>query len=82
MLEALEPFGLYRTLIFFIFAAYGLYELAGLLAWYQSLPRLARKMVCLKLLSLKAGRLWRELAALGILGVLAALLIYAQWRWV
>jgi hypothetical protein len=82
MLKALEPLGLYRALVFCLFAAYGLYEIVGLVAWYQSLPRLARKIVCLKLLSLRASRLWRELAAVGFLGALAAILIYSQWRWV
>ena len=79
---AYEPLGLYRKAIFSLFAAYGLYELVGLAAWYKSLPPLGRKIVFLKLLSLRAGRLRRELAAVALLGALAALLIFAQWRWV
>ncbi len=82
MPHALEPFGLYRTAIFGLFAAYGVWELVGLVAWVRSLPPLARKIALLKLLTLRANRLWRELVVVALLGAVAGGLILAQWRWV
>ncbi len=82
MASTFEPFGTYRLLIFGIFAAYGLYDLIGLVAWWRSLPPLARKLALLKLLTLRASRLRGELAAVAVLGTVAGLLILAQWRWV
>lgn len=82
MASTFEPFGTYRLLLFGLFAAYGIYDLIGLVAWWKSLPPLARKLALLKLLTFRAGRLRRELAAVAVLGTLAGLLILAQWRWV
>jgi hypothetical protein len=82
MASIFEPFGTYRLLLFGLFGAYGVYELVGLVAWWRSLPPLARKLVLLKLLTFRAGRLRRELAAVAALTVVAGLLILAQWRWV
>ena len=78
---ALEPFFAHKALLLSLFAAYGLYEAICLVAWWRSLPPLARKIACLKLLSARAGKLWKELAAVALLSAVAGLLIAAQWRW-
>jgi len=58
------------------FSAYILYDLIGRVLWYRALPRLVKRMVLLKLLQLRSGRIKFELSIVLVLASVQVWLMF------
>lgn len=66
----IEPYLFFRFFLFALFAGFLIYDVIGLVVWYRGLPRLIQRIIVLKVLQVRTGRMKREL---GVIGVLLAL---------
>ncbi len=71
-----EPYFVFRLLMTLFFSAYILYDLIGMVLWYRALPRLVKRMVLLKLLQLRSGRIKFELSIMLVLASVQVWLMF------
>lgn len=64
-----DPYFAFRFILTLLFFGFILYDVIGLVVWYRTLPRFARRVILLKLLQLRSRPLRLEL--LGVLVLFA-----------
>ncbi len=68
-----EPYLFFRFFLLFLFAGLVIYDVIGFVVWYRGLPRLVQRIIILKVLHIRTGRLKREV------GVICVLLALEGW---
>ncbi len=66
-MDAFEPYIVFRLILTLLFSGFILYDLIGLVVWYRVLPRFVQRVILLKLLQLRSGRLKLELGLIIVL---------------
>ena len=78
-METLDPYLFFRFFLALLFAGLLIHDVIGLIVWYRGLPRWIRRIVILKILQIRSGRIkWEAggiVVLLGLEGWLLTLLL-------
>ncbi|HEY5648392.1 MAG TPA: hypothetical protein VIU33_02755 [Nitrospiria bacterium] len=74
-MAAFEPFIFFRFFLSILFAFLLVYDCVAFMVWYRGLPRFIQRIIILKFLQVRTGRLKWEAGAIGILLVLEGWLL-------
>lgn len=74
-MSAFDPYFTFRLALTFLMSGYIIYEVIGLVMWYRGLPRLAQRMMLLKLLQFRSSTLKLEFSLMIFLTIIAGWLM-------
>ncbi len=63
-MDFIEPYFLFRVFLFVLFGGLLVYDLIGIVFWFRDLPRLARRIIILKVLQFRSQKLGWEFAGI------------------